>query len=256
MFRSDNKTSPWVVGNGIKYGLISTRNEFDAILPDRPVFIGAYDGHTGWANTRALELAGVLQVGKEIGPNGIVHRDADGLATGELREGDAMNAVLGLVPKPDEARKRELLKLAMKQIAAAGVTSVHNMNGNMEEVLTYAAMEDAGELTLRVYVPYLVKPGTTEDMLEEAAAMAGIRGEYARGGAVKFFMDGVWESYTALNLDPYADDPDAAELGFGAWRVSPGWPPPVTNAGCKFSSTPAVMGRCAVPWTGMRPSRG
>jgi hypothetical protein len=216
-FAVDHKTSPWVVGNGIKYGVVSTRQELDTILPDRPVFIEAYDGHTGWANTRALEMTGVLQAGKEIGPNGIIVRDADGLATGELREGDAMNAVLDFVPKPDEARKRELLKLAMKQIAAAGVTSVHNMNGDMEEMLTYAAMEDAGEMTLRVYVPYLVKPGTTEGMLDEAAAMAGIRGEYARGGAVKFFMDGVWESYTALNLDPYADDPNAN--GEGIWSL-------------------------------------
>jgi predicted amidohydrolase YtcJ len=216
-FAADNKTSPWVVGNGIKYGIISTRQELDIILPDRPVFIEAYDGHTGWANTRALEMTGVLQPGKEIGPNGIIVRDAAGLAIGELREGDAMNAVLDFVPKPGEARKRELLKLAMKQIAAAGVTSVHNMNGDREEMLTYAAMEDAGEMTLRVYVPYLVKPGTTEDMLDEAAAMAGIQGEYARGGAAKFFMDGVWESYTALNLDPYADDPDAT--GTGIWSL-------------------------------------
>ena len=39
-----------------------------------------------------------------------------------------MNAVLDFVPKPDEARKREQLKLAMKQIAAAGVTPVITNN--------------------------------------------------------------------------------------------------------------------------------
>ena len=205
-FATDNRTSPWVIGNGIKYGIVSSRQELDVIIADRPVYVGAYDGHTAWANTRALEMAGILHPGKEIGPNGIIVRDGAGLATGELREGDAMNVFHDLVPEPDEARKRELLKLALKQIAAAGVTSVHNMNGDLEEMLTYAAMEDVGEMSLRVYVPYLVKPGTTEDMLDEAVAMADIRGEYARGGAVKFFMDGVWESYTALNLEPYADD--------------------------------------------------
>ena len=206
-FAAENKTSAWVIGNGIKYGIVSTRQELDNIISDRPVYLEAYDGHTGWANTRALELAGILQPGKAIGPNGTVVRATNGLATGELREGDAIRAVLDLVPKPDEVRKRELLILAMKGIAAAGVTSVHNMNGDMEEVMTYAAMEDAGEMTLRVYVPYLVKPDVTEEMLDEAVAMSKIRGEYVRGGAVKFFMDGVWESYTALNLEPYADNP-------------------------------------------------
>lgn len=212
-FASGNMTTTWVLGRGIKYGIVSTRQELDAIIADRPVYVGAYDGHTAWANTLALEMAGILRPGKEIGPNGIVVRGEDRLANGELREGDAMSAVHDLVPEPDDARKRELLKLAMKQITATGVTSVHNMNGDMEEMMTYAAMEDAGEMLLRVYVPYWVKPEATEEMLSEAAAMAKVQGELARGGAAKFFMDGVWESYTALNLDPYADDPDATEEG-------------------------------------------
>jgi predicted amidohydrolase YtcJ len=212
-FASENRTTAWVVGRGIKYGIVSTRQELDAIIADRPVYVGAYDGHTAWANTRALEMAGILQPGKEIGPNGIIVRDEAGLATGELREGDAMSAVHDLVPEPDQARKRELLKQAMQQITATGVTSVHNMNGDMEEMLMYAALEDTGEMLLRVYVPYWVRPEATEDMLAEAVAMAKVQGEYARGGAAKFFMDGVWESYTALNLEPYADAPDATEDG-------------------------------------------
>src|SRR5215208_4984182 len=47
-FAENNQTDPWVVGRGIKYGIVSTRQELDEILADRPVYIGAYDGHTGW----------------------------------------------------------------------------------------------------------------------------------------------------------------------------------------------------------------
>jgi predicted amidohydrolase YtcJ len=68
-------------------------------------------------------------------------------------------------------------------------------------------------MLLRVYVPFWVKPETTEDALEEAVQMAEVKGDYARGGAVKFFMDGVWESYTALTLAPYADVPEAHAEG-------------------------------------------
>ena len=212
-FASENKTAPWINGRGIKYGIVSTRQEIDKIIPDRPVYIGAYDGHTAWANTIALEMAGILQPGKEIGSNGIVVRDEAGLATGELREADAMDAVHCLVPEPSAARKRELLRIGMKLITATGVTSVHNMNGDMEEMLTYAAAEDAGEMLLRVYVPYWVKPEATVEMLTEAAEMSKVQSVYTRGGAAKFFMDGVWESYTALNINPYADDHDAMEDG-------------------------------------------
>lgn len=211
-FAAQNKTAEWVDGRGIKYGIVETRQQLDAIIPDRPVYINAYDGHTSWANTKALEMAGILRPGVEADGVGAIVRDENGLASGELRE-TAMRFVADLIPEPSEARKRELLKMVIKRINAAGVTSVHNMNGDMQELMTYAALEDAGEMTLRVYVPYHVKPETTEEMLREAAEMAKIQGEYVRGGAVKFFMDGVWESYTALNLEPYADNPDAKPGG-------------------------------------------
>ena len=87
------------------------------------------------------------------------------------------------------------------------------MNGDIKELMVFAALEDAGEMTLRVYTPYHIKPETSEENLQEAVEMAQIQGDFARGGAVKFFMDGVWESYTALNLDPYADNPEAKPDG-------------------------------------------
>jgi predicted amidohydrolase YtcJ len=207
-----NKTSEWVDGRGIKYDIVTTRQQLDEMISDRPVYINAYDGHTSWANTKALETAGILQPGKEAEGVGVIVRDENGIATGELRE-TAMGLVSDLIPEPSEARKRELLKMTMATMNSRGVTSVHNMNGDMEELMTYAAVEDAGEMTVRVYEPYHIKPETTEEMLKEAAEMAKVKGEFARGGAAKFFMDGVWESYTALNIEPYADDPEAKPDG-------------------------------------------
>lgn len=207
-FASENKTNEWVMGRGIRYDIVSTRQELDEIIADRPVYIGAFDGHTAWANTKALEMAGILKDdGREM-VNGIVVRDEDGFATGELREGDAMRAVMDLVPHPDANRKRELLKLAIHEFNKTGITSVHNMNGDMEELMAYAALEDAGEINVRVYVPFHVKPETKEEELKEAAQMAEVQMDYVRGGPAKFFMDGVWESYTAFNVDPYADVPE------------------------------------------------
>jgi len=205
-FAKENRTEQWVVGRGIRYAIVSTRQELDEIVADRPIYIGAFDGHTAWANTKALDMAGILD--KEIDMvNGIVVRDERGIATGELREGDAMEAVRKLIPEPDSNRKRELLKLGIQAINQTGITSVHNMNGDMEELMAYAALEDSGEMNLRVYVPYHVKPEAQAEDLKEAAEMAKVQMDYVRGGAAKFFMDGVWESYTAFNIEPYADDP-------------------------------------------------
>lgn len=207
-FARQHPNEPWVEGRGLRYNLISGRKELDTVAPDRPAYVVAYDGHTVWANTRALELAGILRQGEPIGPNSVIVRDEHGLATGELREAGAAELVRRLIPEPGDARKRELLALGLKRIARAGVTSVHNMNGDLEELSLYAALEDMGELSLRVYVPYHVKPETPFEALAEAREMAQVRGELARGGAAKFFMDGVLESYTALMVEPYADKPD------------------------------------------------
>ena len=92
-----NKTSEWVDGRGIKYDIVTTRQQLDEMVADRPVYINAYDGHTSWANTKALELAGILQPGKEAEGNGVIVRDENGIATGELRE-TAMGLVSGQIP--------------------------------------------------------------------------------------------------------------------------------------------------------------
>ncbi len=206
-FAAEHPDQPWVMGSGARYVVMHDRHQLDAIVNDRPLYVVAYDGHTAWANTKALELAGILNSGEPTGPNSVIVRDASGIATGELREAGAQDRVRNLIPAPDAARQRSLLQHGLKLMARAGLTSIHNMNGEMDELGLYAALEDVGELSLRVYVPYHIKPEMPIENLAEAAAMSEVRGDFARGGAAKFFMDGVWESYTALAVDPYADDP-------------------------------------------------
>ena len=197
----------WIIGWRGQYNIVSTRQELDEIIADRPIYVRAADAHTAWANTKALEMAGILKRKRNELPDGIV-LDENGLATGELREGKAMRAVLDFIPPPSEAYIREQLKRAIQGFNKTGITSGHNMNGDMKDLMVYAAAEDAGELNLRVYVPYSVKPETREEELAEAAQMTKVQLDYVRGGLAKFFMDGVWESYTAFNIEPYADNPE------------------------------------------------
>jgi hypothetical protein len=205
-------------------GRALTRHDLDAILPDRPLTIMAYDHHTAWANTKALELAGALG-GAPTGPNSAIVIGADGLATGELVEPAAYCVVLrhfdawgrtvkGLMgttagaPRLNPARERRWLREGLKLAARSGITSVHNMDGDAEQAAFYARMEADGELTLRVHIPYSIFPTTTLDALDEADDMAHMyTGSRLRSGRVKLFMDGVLESRTALLLDDYADQP-------------------------------------------------
>jgi predicted amidohydrolase YtcJ len=203
---------PWLVGYGLRYatgpgGRELSRHDLDAVVADRPLLLMAFDGHTAWANTRALELGGVLR-GADCGPNSEVVIGPDGLAHGELREPGAFGRLRALAPKPDAPRKRQLLRQALQEIASRGITSVHNMDGNMAQLELMQAAERDGDLTLRVYMPYDITPQTAPDQIVEAVAMRdAAQGPLVRAGAVKFFMDGVIEGYTGLVLAPYADDP-------------------------------------------------
>ena len=205
-FVDKNPAAEWVIGWRITYNIITTRHDLDEIIADRPVYVRSADAHTAWANTKALELAGILHADPAANDREVILRDKNGIATGELREA-GMKAVINIIPPPSEIFIRQQLKKASFAFNQAGITSIHNMNGDLQDLMIYAAAEDAGELNLRVYVPFEVKPEAVEEDLKEAAEMAKVQGDYVRGGAVKFFMDGVWESYTAFNIDPYADHP-------------------------------------------------
>jgi predicted amidohydrolase YtcJ len=203
----------WIEGYQLRYTIIPpaapiTRAWLDELVPDRPLLIFAFDMHTAWANTAALRRADLLH-GRPLPPgNEIVMDRETGLATGELREFDAYNPVRDLIPKRNSADQRRLLKKGLALAAQHGITSVHNMDNKDNQITLYADLAAAGEMTLRIYVPYDVKPETPLDALADAAAMARqYQGSHVRAGAIKLFMDGVLESYTALLVEEYADAP-------------------------------------------------
>ena len=154
-------------------------------------------------------MAGVFN-GGECGPNSENVLDEHGESTGELREPGAFKPVSDMVPKPDDVRKRTLLQKALRLTASLGVTSVHNMDGNGDQAAFYAAFEDLGELTCRIYIPYSVTPETPLEALQkEALEMKhAYHGDLLRAGSIKFFIDGVIEGFTGLLVDPYADNPN------------------------------------------------
>jgi predicted amidohydrolase YtcJ len=213
VYAAEHPDTPWLAGTGLKYNLgpgntALTRQHLDSLVADRPIYINSFDGHTSWANTIALKLAGIFHGGTSA-PNSENVLDEHGLSTGELREPGAFQPVSDLVPKPDEARKRMLLRKALQRTAALGITSVHNMDGNLEQAGRYAALEDLEELTCRIYIPYSVTPDTSVEALEREATelRRSYDGEMVHAGCVKFFIDGVIEGFTGLLTAPYTDDP-------------------------------------------------
>ncbi|MCD2174835.1 amidohydrolase [Rhizobium sp. C4] len=202
------------------------RHVLDRICPDRPIAIMAYDFHTLFANTAALEAAGLLN-GRDLPVGNEVVIGADGLATGELREKFALLPVLDLrttggremlgmsgieppvAPTPEEWRDDvDILKEGMKFAASKGITSMHNMDGNRHLLELLRDVEAEGGLLARISVPFHLTRDMPLGELERASAMTrDFTGETLTCGRVKIFIDGVIESGTAAMLDDYADRP-------------------------------------------------
>ncbi|MGQ3211408.1 amidohydrolase [Shinella sp.] len=221
-----------LTGHGAGYTMISedeplTRHHIDRIIADRPVVLVGADHHTSWANTKALDMAGILR-GKAVNPGNEVVMGPDGLATGELRESEAMSPVLHLGGpnrthlgietggEPDPAPSaveweadKAIMRRGLAHAAKHGITSFHNMDGNFYQLQLMAALEEDGTITVRGQVPYHFKKPMMLADLEKASEMdRRYRSDWVSSGMVKVFMDGVLESGTAFLVEPYADRPD------------------------------------------------
>ncbi len=230
-FAAANPDKAVLQAQGADYTILSetepvTRHHLDRIIPDRAFVMSSPDHHTMWANTKALEMAGILH-GRKLGPGNEIVMGADGLAEGELREGEAMGPILALAgetrlrlgmsggepetpPTPAErAADRAVLLEGLKHAARHGITSFHNMDGNAYTLELLSELRDEGKLLCRARVPFHYKNFMQLGELERASAMTRrFDDEWLKSGCVKMFMDGVLDSWTAVMVEPYADRPD------------------------------------------------
>jgi len=227
-YAAEHPGEDWMLGRGWNYAMFGPealphKKYLDEVFPNRPVFLEGYDGHTYWANSKALALAGITRKTPNP-PNGIIVRDAQtGEATGALKEA-AQDLVAKVVPKPTRADKLLALRAGMKWANENGLTRVHSAGGDFEILDHFDEMRHRGDLSLRMYIAYFLNPPAQrrEDLDAIEAARKKFHDDWIDAGAVKFMVDGVVESHTAAMLEPYSDDPSL--------KGKPFWEPANYNA--------------------------
>lgn len=193
------------------------RAELDAILPDRPAFFFAIDGHSLWANSRALAMAGVDRDTPDPIPRFSYYaRDQKGDPTGYVLEVNAVLELVNAVEPISVAAMGSLLEGWLPKAAAAGITTVFDAgvppvgSDQAAIIALYAVAEKRGTLPFRVSASYSVKSLPIDDTVEQFNAVRRqVSSEFVHVDIVKIVGDGSQGGYTAWLIEPYADLPDS-----------------------------------------------
>jgi predicted amidohydrolase YtcJ len=202
----------WITGMGWSYPTFAPtglpdKKFLDEVVSDRPIYLVAFDGHSSWANSKALAMAGIKRDTPDP-PNGKIVRDNNGEATGALKE-SAGDLVAKFLPKPSREERLSALRLGIHEANKFGLVRVHSAGQDFEYLDLYDELRRKEELTLRFYIAYFLDPpDLTSDAINKIeTARRTYRDEWISGGVVKTMLDGVIEAHTAAMLTPYSDDP-------------------------------------------------
>jgi len=214
------QSTGWVVGAGYNLALFPAGNAnkslLDAISLEIPIYLDGEDGHSGWANSKALELAGITA----DTPNpelGIIEKDpTTGEPTGTLREPAAMGLVKKIMPGDDEEIYDDGLLFAQQLAHSFGITSIIAASVGDKHLAAYKRLAEKGGLNLRMITS--LEYGHTgfaqgpEGFEEVFANRQRYQHSRINVDSIKIFIDGVFEGQTAALLEPYLNTGSMGEL--------------------------------------------
>jgi predicted amidohydrolase YtcJ len=212
-YAAENPDEDWIMGGGWSMsvfgpGANASRRLIDEIVPDRPVLLTSADGHSAWVNSKALEIAGITAETPDP-VDGVIDREPDtGEPLGSLQEG-AISLIRRHAPAIDLETRMSGLQYAIDMLNNYGITSIQDASVDEEDLKAYRALDDRGELTLRVVGSQWWDRESGNEQIEK---FKSLRSQYTEGRVrattVKIMQDGVMENFTAAMLEPYAGKGD------------------------------------------------
>lgn len=209
-FAAEHPDDEWIVGASYESsmapdGLFDAR-WLDAAVPDRPVVLRAWDYHTVWCNTVALQRAGITADTPDP-PLGEIPRREDGSVLGTLREWGAVDLVYKIVPARDPRVLIGALGTAADYYLDRGVTWVQDAWVEPGDVDTYLDAARQGALGVRFNLGLYADPRHFATQLEQFTdarrRVEELGSPLLTAQTVKFFADGVIENETGALLAPY-----------------------------------------------------
>jgi len=186
-----------------------THYRLSEVSPDNPVYLGHASGHAGFANAKAMEIAGVQVITKE----GITHevkggevlRDDLGRPTGIFNE-RAQGLISKHIPESTAQKDAKAFELAIAACHRNGITGFHDAGIGRETLELYNTMKASDKMEIRLYT---MLTGWDKELLEEWY----VKGPHIDPDhlltirSIKLNCDGALGSRGAWLLESYTDRP-------------------------------------------------
>lgn len=203
-----NPNQFWITGRGWNQELWSDKAfpsaaDLDSIISNKPIWLTRVDGHAGWANTKALELAGITATTPSPA-GGLIAKDSNGQPSGILID-NAMALVEKHIPKADASVYTNQLNAAGEHLLSLGITSMHDAGIDQSVYEFYLAQAAKGQLPLRVYAMLSATDPNLKMMLGNGLVKSHDDMLFVR--SVKAYGDGALGSRGAALIKPYSDAP-------------------------------------------------
>ncbi len=223
-FADEHPDAEWIVGasydSSLAEGGLFDARWLDAAVPDRPVVLRAWDYHTVWCNSVALERAGITADTPDP-VLGEIPRRADGSVLGTLREWGAVDLVMNVMPPRDEQMRIDALGTAADYFLARGVTWVQDAWVEPGDVATYVEAARRGALRMRFNLALYADPRHFDSQIthfgEQRRRVEEVGNPLLTAQTVKFFADGVVENESGALLAPYCTGLHS-HLGMRNWE--------------------------------------
>jgi predicted amidohydrolase YtcJ len=175
------------------------KHMLDKHFPDTPVLLRRIDGHAAWANSRALELAGVRADSKVDGGTVMLSK---GEPSGILVD-NAIGLVASQIPGSTLADMIQALQQAETNCFSVGLTSVQDAGLSKQVVLLIDSLQQAGSLKIRMNTWLSPSRENFTHFVEKGP----YRTDHITVNTIKLFTDGALGSRGARMIEPYSDDP-------------------------------------------------
>jgi len=198
----------WIQGRGWNQtqwpsNAFPSAKSLDKAFPDQPVWLKRVDGHAGWANSKAMALAGITKA--TLSPEGgDIIKDENGEPTGVFIDNAMALIDNGIAPLTMKQQKQVLVK-AMDSLASYGLTSVHDAGIDSNNITAFKELSQAGEMSIRINAMLYLPSNNWQQTL--AAGQYQSNDDMFTFNSVKIQADGALGSRGAALIEDYSDHP-------------------------------------------------